>query len=35
MVLVRGDLVGLLDDFPRMARKMLTALATWVAERDD
>jgi CRP-like cAMP-binding protein len=34
MVLVRGDLVALLDDFPRMARKMLTALATWVAERD-
>jgi CRP-like cAMP-binding protein len=35
MVLVRSDLVALLDDFPRMARKMLTALATWVAERDD
>jgi CRP/FNR family transcriptional regulator, cyclic AMP receptor protein len=35
MVLVRSDLVALLDDFPRMTRKMLTALATWVAERDD
>jgi CRP-like cAMP-binding protein len=35
MVLVRSDLLALLDDFPRMARKMLTALATWVAERDD
>jgi CRP-like cAMP-binding protein len=34
MVLVRNDLLALLDDFPRMARKMLTALATWVAENE-
>jgi CRP-like cAMP-binding protein len=35
MVLVRRDFIALLDDFPRMTRKMLTALATWVAERED
>lgn len=35
MVLVRGDLIALLDDFPRMTRKMLVALASWVAERED
>ncbi len=34
MVLIRNDFVALLDDFPRMTRKMLTALATWVAERE-
>jgi CRP-like cAMP-binding protein len=35
MVLVRRDLIALLDDFPAMARKMLTSLAEWVAERED
>ncbi len=35
MVLVRNHLVALLEDFPRMTRKMLIALATWVAERED
>jgi CRP-like cAMP-binding protein len=35
MVLVRRDFIALLDDFPHMTRKMLTALATWVAERED
>lgn len=35
MVLARGDFVALLDDFPHMTRKMLVALATWVAERED
>ena len=35
MVLMRRDFIALLDDFPRMTRKMLTALAAWVAERDE
>jgi len=35
MVLVRRDFIALLDDFPRMTRKMLTALAAWVAVRED
>jgi CRP-like cAMP-binding protein len=35
MVLVRRDFIALLDDFPRMTRKMLTALAAWVADRED
>jgi CRP/FNR family transcriptional regulator, cyclic AMP receptor protein len=35
MVLVRRDFIALLDEFPRMARKMLTSLAAWVAERED
>jgi CRP-like cAMP-binding protein len=35
MVLVRSDFIVLLDKFPRMTRKMLTSLATWVAERED
>ena len=35
MVLVRRDFIALLDDFPRMTRKMLTSLAEWVAERED
>jgi CRP-like cAMP-binding protein len=34
MVLLRRDFIALLDEFPRMARKMLTSLAEWVAERD-
>ena len=34
MVLVRSDLIALLDDFPRMTRKMLSALAAWVAEQE-
>jgi CRP-like cAMP-binding protein len=34
MVLVRRDFMALLDEFPRMSRKMLTSLAEWVAERD-
>jgi CRP/FNR family transcriptional regulator, cyclic AMP receptor protein len=34
MVLERRDFIALLDDFPKMTRKMLTALATWVAEQD-
>jgi CRP/FNR family cyclic AMP-dependent transcriptional regulator len=34
MVLVRRDFIALLDEFPKMARKMLTSLAAWVAERD-
>ena len=33
MVLVRRDFIALLDDFPRMTRKMLTSLAAWVAEQ--
>jgi len=35
MILVRRDFIAMLDEFPRMARKMLTALAAWVSERDD
>jgi CRP-like cAMP-binding protein len=35
MVLMRRDFIALLDDFPKMTRKMLTALAAWAAERDD
>lgn len=35
MVLMRRDFIALLDDFPQMTRKMLTALAAWVAERND
>ena len=35
MVLARGDFIALLDDFPHMTRKMLVALATWAAERED
>ena len=35
MVLVRPDFIALLDDFPRMTRKMLTGLAAWVAEREE
>jgi CRP/FNR family transcriptional regulator, cyclic AMP receptor protein len=35
MVLARRDFIALLDDFPRMTRKMLTALAEWVAEREE
>jgi hypothetical protein len=35
MVLMRRDFITLLDDFPQMTRKMLTALAAWAAERDD
>lgn len=35
MVLNRPDFIALLDDFPRMTRKMLTGLAAWVAERED
>jgi CRP/FNR family cyclic AMP-dependent transcriptional regulator len=34
MVLQRRDFIALLDDFPKMTRKMLTALATWVAQND-
>lgn len=34
MVLERRDFIALLDDFPKMTRKMLTALANWVAEQD-
>ena len=29
------DFIALLDQFPRMTRKMLTSLAAWVAERED
>jgi len=35
MVVMRPDFFALLDEFPRMTRKMLTALATWVAEHED
>jgi CRP-like cAMP-binding protein len=35
MVLARRDFIALLDDFPRMTRKILTALAEWVAEREE
>ncbi len=35
MVLMRGDFMALLDEFPRMSRKMLTSLAAWVTERED
>jgi CRP-like cAMP-binding protein len=35
MVLLRRDFIVLLDEFPRMTRKMLTSLAEWVAERED
>jgi CRP-like cAMP-binding protein len=35
MVLLKRDFIVLLDEFPRMARKVLTALAAWVAERED
>ena len=35
MVLVRRDFMALLDEFPKMTRKMLTSLAAWVAERED
>jgi CRP-like cAMP-binding protein len=35
MILLRRDFIALLDDVPRMTRKMLTALATWVAARED
>jgi CPA1 family monovalent cation:H+ antiporter len=34
MLLMRRDFIALLDDFPKMSRKMLTSLATWVAEQD-
>jgi CRP-like cAMP-binding protein len=34
MMLLRRDFVVLLDDFPQMTRKMLTALANWVSEQD-
>ena len=35
MVLVRRDFIALLEEFPRMARKMLVGLAAWVADRAD
>ena len=35
MVLLRRDFLVLLDEFPRMTRKILTALAAWVAARED
>lgn len=35
MVLMRPDFLALLDEFPNMTRKMLTALATWVAAQGD
>ena len=35
MVVMRPDFFALLDEFPRMTRKMLTALATWIADRED
>ena len=35
MVLLRRDFLVLLDEFPGMTRKILTALAAWVAERED
>jgi len=34
MVVMRPDFLALLDEFPLMTRKMLTALATWVADQD-
>jgi len=34
MVVMRPDFFALLDEFPRMTRKMLTALATWVADQE-
>jgi CRP-like cAMP-binding protein len=34
MVLMRPDFLALLDEFPRMTRKMLTALATWVTDQE-
>ena len=34
MVVMRPDFLALLDEFPKMTRKMLTALATWVAEQE-
>jgi CRP-like cAMP-binding protein len=33
MMLLRRDFIALLDDFPQMTRKMLTALANWVSEQ--
>ena len=35
MVIMRPDFMALLDEFPRMTRKMLTALATWVADQEE
>lgn len=35
MVLLRRDFLVLLDEFPRMTRKILTALAAWVAAREE
>jgi len=35
MVVMRADFFALLDEFPKMTRKMLTALATWVADHED
>jgi CRP-like cAMP-binding protein len=34
MVLMRRDFIALLDDFPKMTRKMLSALAAWVADQE-
>jgi CRP-like cAMP-binding protein len=34
MVLMSRDFLALLDDFPRMTRKILTALAAWVAAEE-
>jgi CRP-like cAMP-binding protein len=34
MLLMRRDFLGLLDEFPKMTRKMLSALAAWVADRE-
>ena len=34
MVIMRPDFMALLDEFPGMTRKMLTALATWVADQE-
>ena len=35
MVVMRPDFFALLDEFPRMTRKMLTALATWVVDQQE
>jgi CRP-like cAMP-binding protein len=34
IMLMRPDFLALLDEFPRMTRKMLSALATWVADQE-
>lgn len=34
MVLMSRDFLALLDEFPRMTRKILTALAAWVAAEE-